>query len=63
MEGTEMMGFVGVAVLILLVVALVPFRFARAVRRSLRNSEFRTLLLLAGATLTADTIFYSGKEC
>ena len=63
MEGTEMMGFVGVAVLILLVVALVPLRFARAVRRSLRNPEFRTLLLLAGATLTADTIFYSGKEC
>jgi len=41
-----MMGFVGVAILILLVVALVPLRFAWAVRRSLRNPEFRTLFLL-----------------
>ena len=53
----------GVAVLTLLVVALVPLRVARVVRRSLRNPEFRTLFLLAGATLTGDTIFYSGKEC
>jgi hypothetical protein len=37
-------------------------RFARAVRRSLRNPEFRTLFLVAGATLTDRTIFYSGKE-
>jgi len=57
-----MMGFVGAAVLILLVVILVPLRFARAVRRSLRNPEFRTLFLVAGATLTDGTIFYSGKE-
>jgi hypothetical protein len=56
-------GFVGVAVLTLLVVALVPLRVARVVRRSLRNPEFRTLFLLAGATLTGGTIFYSGKEC
>jgi hypothetical protein len=58
-----MMGFVGVVVLILLVVALIPLRFARAARGSLRNPEFRTLFLPAGATLTDDTIFYSGKEC
>lgn len=38
-------------------------RFARAVKRSLRNPEFRTLFLLAGATLTGGTIFYSEKDC
>ena len=61
-KGTGMMGFVDAAVLILLVVILVPLRFARPVRRSLRNPEFRTLFLVAGATLTDGPIFYSGKE-
>jgi voltage-gated potassium channel len=42
---------------ILLVLVLVPLRFARAVRRSLRDPEFRGLFVLV-VTLAAGTLFY-----
>lgn len=44
--------------LLLVVLVLVPLRFARAVRRSLRDPEFRGLFVLVVITLAAGTLFY-----
>ncbi|MBA2619223.1 MAG: two pore domain potassium channel family protein [Rubrobacter sp.] len=42
----------------MLVLVLVPLRFARALRRSLRDPEFRGLFVLVVVTLAAGTLFY-----
>ena len=57
-----MMGFVGAAVLILLIVVLMPLRFGWAVRRSLTDPRFRNLCILVVATLATGTLFYSMIE-
>jgi len=51
-------GAVAVGLLLLVVLVLVPLRFARAVRRSLRDPEFRGLFVLVVITLAAGTLFY-----
>ncbi|MEJ7842974.1 MAG: potassium channel family protein [Rubrobacter sp.] len=53
-----MIGAVAVVLLLLVVLVLVPLRFARAVRRSLRDPEFRGLFVLVVITLAAGTLFY-----
>ena len=53
-----MIGAVAAVVLLALVAVLVPLRFARAVRRSLRDPEFRGLFALVVVTLAAGTLFY-----
>lgn len=53
-----MIGAVAVGLLLLVVLMLVPLRFARAVRRSLRDPEFRGLFVLVVITLAAGTLFY-----
>ncbi len=57
-----MMGFVGAAVLILLVFVLMPLRFGWAVRRSLTDPRFRNLCILVIATLATGTLFYRQIE-
>jgi len=52
------MGAVALVLLLLVVLVLVPLRFARAVRRSLRDPEFRGLFVLVVITLAAGTLFY-----
>ena len=47
-----------VAAVLLLLLVLVPLRFARALRRSLRDPEFRGLFVLVLVTLAAGTLFY-----
>ena len=44
--------------LLLAVLVLVPLRFARALRRSLKDPEFRGLFALVVVTLLAGTLFY-----
>lgn len=51
-------GTVAAVVLVLLVAVLIPLRFARAIRRSLRDPEFRGLFVLVVVTLAAGTLFY-----
>jgi voltage-gated potassium channel Kch len=51
-------GAVAAVLLLLVVLVLVPLRFARAVRRSLRDPEFRGLFVLVVVTLAAGTLFY-----
>ena len=53
-----MIGAVAAVLLLLVVLVLVPLRFARAVRRSLRDPEFRGLFVLVVVTLAAGTLFY-----
>ena len=53
-----MIGGVAAVLLLVLVVVLVPLRFARAVRRSFGDPEFRGLLALVVVTLAAGTLFY-----
>lgn len=53
-----MVGAVAAVVLFVLVVVLVPLRFARALRRALRDPEFRGLFVLVVVTLAAGTLFY-----
>ena len=53
-----MIGAVAAVLLLLLVLILVPLRFARALRRSLRDPEFRGLFVLVVVTLVAGTLFY-----
>ena len=53
-----MIGAVAAVLLLLLVLILVPLRFARALRRSLRDPEFRGLFVLVLVTLAAGTFFY-----
>jgi voltage-gated potassium channel len=55
-------GFVLALVLLALAVALIPVRFTRAVRRSLRDPEFRSLFGLVVLTLAAGTAFYRDVE-
>ena len=57
-----MIGFVLALVLLALAVALVPLRFTRAVRRGLRDPEFRSLFGLVVLTLAAGTVFYRDVE-
>ena len=53
-----MIAAVAAVVLLALVLVLIPLRFARAVRRSLRDPEFRGLFVLVVVTLAAGTLFY-----
>lgn len=53
-----MVGDIVTAALILLVVVLVPVRFARAVRRALGDPQFRGLFALVCVILAAGTLFY-----
>ena len=53
-----MIGTAAAVLLLLVVLVLVPLRFARAVRRSLRDPEFRGLFVLVLVTLAAGTLFY-----
>jgi voltage-gated potassium channel len=56
--GAELIAVVATLILILLVAVLIPVRFARAVRRSLKDPEFRSLFALVIALLGAGTLFY-----
>jgi voltage-gated potassium channel len=51
-------GAVAAVLLLLAVLVLVPLRFARALRRSLKNPEFRGLFVMVLVTLLAGTLFY-----
>lgn len=53
-----MIGIVATIALSILVAILIPLRFARAVRRSPRDPEFRSLFVLVVMTLAAGTVFY-----
>jgi voltage-gated potassium channel len=55
-------GFVLALVLLALAIALIPVRFTRAIRRGLRDPEFRSLVGLVVLTLTAGTAFYWDVE-
>jgi hypothetical protein len=55
-------GFVLALILLALAVALVPLRFSRAMRRGMRDPDFRSLCVLAVLTLAAGTIFYREAE-
>jgi voltage-gated potassium channel len=55
-------GFVLALVLLALAIALIPVRFTRAVRRGLRDPEFRSLVGLVVLTLAAGTAFYWDVE-
>jgi voltage-gated potassium channel len=57
-----MIGFVAALVLLGLAIALIPVRFTRAVRRGLRDPEFRSLFGLVVLTLAAGTAFYWDVE-
>ena len=57
-----MVGFVLALVLLALAIALIPVRFTRAIRRGLRDPEFRSLVGLVVLTLTAGTAFYWDVE-
>ncbi len=57
-----MLWFLAALALLALAVALIPLRFTRAFRRSLRDPEFRSLFALAAVTLACGTIFYREVE-
>ena len=57
-----MVGFVLALVLLALAIALIPVRFTRAIRRGLRDPEFRSLVGLVVLTLAAGTAFYWDVE-
>ncbi len=57
-----MIGIIAALILILLVAVIIPIRFARAVRRSLKDPEFRSLFVIVIALLGAGTIFYRYAE-
>ena len=57
-----MIGFVAALVLLGLAIALIPVRFTHAVRRGLRDPEFRSLFGLVVLTLAAGTAFYWDVE-
>lgn len=61
-EVGEAIWFLTALVLLALAVALIPLRFTRAFRRSLRDPEFRSLFALAVVTLAGGTIFYREVE-
>ena len=58
LEAGDVVGIVGALILLALVVALIPMRFTRAIRRSLRDPEFRSLFGLVALTLGDGTVFY-----
>jgi voltage-gated potassium channel len=55
-------GLLAAPALLALAVALIPLRFTRAFRRSLRDPDFRSLFALALVTLAGGTIFYRVVE-
>jgi voltage-gated potassium channel len=55
-------GLIAGLVLVVLVALLIQLRFARALRRSLADSEFRVLFALVVLTLAAGTGFYAWAE-
>jgi voltage-gated potassium channel len=55
-------GFVAGLVLLVVAVAMIPARFTRAIRRSLRDPEFRSLFGLVVLTLGCGTVFYWRAE-
>lgn len=57
-----MIGFVLALVLMALAIAMIPLRFSRAIRRGMRDPEFRSLFALVVLTLAAGTIFYREVE-
>ncbi len=57
-----MIGVVAVLILLVIVGVAIPVRFMRAVRRSLRDPEFRALFVLVVLTLATGTFFYAWIE-
>ncbi len=57
-----MIGVVAVLILLVIVGVAIPIRFMRAVRRSLRDPEFRALFVLVVLTLATGTFFYAWIE-
>jgi voltage-gated potassium channel len=57
-----MVGMAATVALMLLVFLLVPVRFTKAVRRALRDPEFRGLFVLAAVALASGTLFYRRVE-
>jgi voltage-gated potassium channel len=55
-------GLIAGLVLVVLVALLIQLRFARALRRSLADPEFRVLFALVVLTLAAGTGFYAWAE-
>jgi voltage-gated potassium channel len=55
-------GLLTAPALLALAVALIPLRFTRAFRMSLRDPDFRSLFALALVTLAGGTIFYRVVE-
>jgi voltage-gated potassium channel Kch len=55
-------GAAAAALLVLLVLILVPLRFARAVGRAWRDPQFRGLFVIVIVTLAAGTLFYRQIE-
>lgn len=53
-----MIGAAAAVVLLLAVLVLVPLHFGRALRRSLKDPDFRGLFVLVVLTLLAGTLFY-----
>lgn len=57
-----MIGGAAALILIVIVGVAITVRFMRAVRRSLRDPEFRALFVLVILTLATGTIFYAWVE-
>lgn len=57
-----MIGVIAVLILLVIVGVAIPVRFMRAVRRSLRDPEFRALFVLVVLTLATGTFFYAWIE-
>ena len=57
-----MIGYFAGLTLVVLLAVLIPLRFARALRSSLTDPEFRGLLGLVVLTLATGTVFYAEVE-
>ncbi len=57
-----MIGVIAALILLVIVGVAIPIRFMRAVRRSLRDPEFRALFVLVVLTLATGTFFYAWIE-
>ena len=57
-----MTGFVAGLVLLVVALVMIPVRFTRAIRRSLKDPEFRSLFGLVVLTLGGGTVFYWRAE-
>jgi voltage-gated potassium channel len=55
-------GFVAGLVLLVVTLVVIPVRFTRAIRRSLKDPEFRSLFGLVVLTLGGGTVFYWRAE-